>query len=71
MDFQDRHVIVTGGTGALGTAVVDALLRDGARCYVPYRREDEAGGFPVPADAADFAEEVYVAEGRGQREVEP
>jgi NAD(P)-dependent dehydrogenase (short-subunit alcohol dehydrogenase family) len=26
MDFRDRHVVVTGGTGALGRAVVDALL---------------------------------------------
>jgi NAD(P)-dependent dehydrogenase (short-subunit alcohol dehydrogenase family) len=52
MDFRDRHVIVTGGTGALGTAVVDALLKRGARCYVPYRREDEAGSFAIPPDAA-------------------
>jgi NAD(P)-dependent dehydrogenase (short-subunit alcohol dehydrogenase family) len=52
MSFSDRHIVVTGGTGALGTAVVDALLKLGARCYVPYRREDEAGSFPIPADAA-------------------
>src|SRR5690348_2327452 len=26
MDFQDRHVVVTGGTGALGIAVVGALV---------------------------------------------
>ena len=30
MDYQDRHVVVTGGTGALGTAVVGALLEAGA-----------------------------------------
>jgi NAD(P)-dependent dehydrogenase (short-subunit alcohol dehydrogenase family) len=34
-----RAVIVTGGTGALGRAVVEALLRDGARVAVPYRSE--------------------------------
>ena len=37
MSFQDRHVVVTGGTGALGTAVVGALLERGATCHVPFR----------------------------------
>jgi NAD(P)-dependent dehydrogenase (short-subunit alcohol dehydrogenase family) len=37
MDFNDRLVIVTGGTGALGQAVVDMLLARGARCRVPVR----------------------------------
>jgi NAD(P)-dependent dehydrogenase (short-subunit alcohol dehydrogenase family) len=52
MSFVDRHVMVTGGTGALGTAVVAALVKAGARCYVPYRQEQEAGSFPIPPDAA-------------------
>jgi NAD(P)-dependent dehydrogenase (short-subunit alcohol dehydrogenase family) len=39
MDYRDRHVVVTGGTGALGTAVLDALLQAGAMCHVPYRSE--------------------------------
>lgn len=46
MDFQDRHIVVTGGTGALGIAVVGALLEAGAVCHVPYRSEDEAKRFP-------------------------
>ena len=46
MNFQDRHVVVTGGTGALGSAVVGALLDAGAVCHVPYRSEDEAARFP-------------------------
>jgi NAD(P)-dependent dehydrogenase (short-subunit alcohol dehydrogenase family) len=33
--LQDRHVVVTGGTGALGTAVVDAFVSAGAHCHVP------------------------------------
>jgi NAD(P)-dependent dehydrogenase (short-subunit alcohol dehydrogenase family) len=45
MDFQDRHVVVTGGTGALGVAVVGALLAAGAVCHVPYRNEEEAKRF--------------------------
>src|SRR5882724_6003850 len=46
MSFEDRHVVVTGGTGALGTAVVGALIEAGAMCHVPYRSEDEAQRFP-------------------------
>jgi NAD(P)-dependent dehydrogenase (short-subunit alcohol dehydrogenase family) len=45
MSFQDRHVVVTGGTGALGTAVVGALLEAGAVCHVPYFNDDEARRF--------------------------
>jgi NAD(P)-dependent dehydrogenase (short-subunit alcohol dehydrogenase family) len=45
MDFTNRHVIVTGGTGALGTAVVGALIAAGAQCHVPYRDGAEAHRF--------------------------
>jgi NAD(P)-dependent dehydrogenase (short-subunit alcohol dehydrogenase family) len=41
-NFLDRHVVITGGTGALGVAVVSALLDAGAICHVPYRSEAEA-----------------------------
>src|SRR5439155_7469678 len=46
MDYRDRHVVVTGGTGALGTAVVGAQLEAGAVCHVPYRSGSEAKRFP-------------------------
>src|SRR5437763_8165604 len=46
MSFQDRHVVITGGTGALGTAVIGALLEGGASCHVPYFSEEEAQRFP-------------------------
>jgi NAD(P)-dependent dehydrogenase (short-subunit alcohol dehydrogenase family) len=46
MNFKDRQVVVTGGTGALGIAVVGALLQAGAACHIPYRSEDEAKRFP-------------------------
>ena len=45
MDFQGRTVVVTGGTGGLGTAVVGALLAAGASCHIPYRVEAEAQAF--------------------------
>lgn len=36
MDFQNRVALVTGGTGALGSAVVLDLLESGARVAVTY-----------------------------------
>jgi NAD(P)-dependent dehydrogenase (short-subunit alcohol dehydrogenase family) len=45
MDFRNRHVIVTGGAGALGTAVVARLIEAGALCHVPYLNEAEAARF--------------------------
>jgi len=46
MDFRDRHVVVTGGTGALGVAVVGRLLDAGAICHIPYRDERKLDRFP-------------------------
>jgi NAD(P)-dependent dehydrogenase (short-subunit alcohol dehydrogenase family) len=34
-EYADLHVMVTGGTGALGAAVVAALIERGATCHVP------------------------------------
>jgi NAD(P)-dependent dehydrogenase (short-subunit alcohol dehydrogenase family) len=67
MDFSARTVVVTGGTGALGTAVVGALLEAGAACVVPYVHEAEAQRFPhrdkVKLIAVgDLADEAMVAE---------
>jgi NAD(P)-dependent dehydrogenase (short-subunit alcohol dehydrogenase family) len=68
MDFGDRQVVVTGGTGALGTAVVGALLDAGARCHVPYVLEAEAQRFTHRQHAkvtlyphSDLADEAAVA----------
>jgi NAD(P)-dependent dehydrogenase (short-subunit alcohol dehydrogenase family) len=44
-NYRDRHIVVTGGTGALGAAVVAALLDTGATCHVPYRNEAELARF--------------------------
>jgi NAD(P)-dependent dehydrogenase (short-subunit alcohol dehydrogenase family) len=38
---------VTGGTGALGRAVVEALLRGGAEVHVPYLHAAEGERFPL------------------------
>jgi NAD(P)-dependent dehydrogenase (short-subunit alcohol dehydrogenase family) len=51
MDYRDRHVVVTGGTGALGTAVVGKLVEAGAVCHVPYVVAAEAERFPLRTHA--------------------
>lgn len=45
MDYRERHVVVTGGTGALGAATVGALIEAGAICHVPYISTAEADRF--------------------------
>ena len=47
MDFRDRHLVITGGAGALGTAVVTALVEAGAICHVPCF--DDGGGAALSA----------------------
>lgn len=47
MNYRDRHVVVTGGTGALGAAVVAALVEAGAICHVPYVVAAEAERFAL------------------------
>lgn len=53
-DYRDRHVVVTGGTGALGFAVVSGLLQAGAICHLPYRNESELARF-AKADKSRLA----------------
>jgi len=45
MDFHDRHIVVTGGAGALGTAVVSGLIEAGAVCHIACLDEAEATRF--------------------------
>jgi len=68
MDFGGRHIVITGGTGALGGAVVGGLLAAGAVCHVPYLLDAEAEHFPHRSHASakliaagDLADEAVVA----------
>jgi NAD(P)-dependent dehydrogenase (short-subunit alcohol dehydrogenase family) len=45
MGFRDCHIVITGGAGALGTALVEALVAAGAICHVPCLDEAEAQRF--------------------------
>jgi NAD(P)-dependent dehydrogenase (short-subunit alcohol dehydrogenase family) len=65
--FSGAHVVVTGGTGALGRAVIAALRRAGAVCHVPNLVAAELDGFPHAQDAGveivtgvDLADEAAV-----------
>jgi NAD(P)-dependent dehydrogenase (short-subunit alcohol dehydrogenase family) len=68
MDFRERHVVVTGGAGALGTALVGALIEAGAICHVPCFDEAEAQRFALREHrqvklvvAGNLADEAAVA----------
>lgn len=51
LDYLNRHVVVTGGTGALGAAVVDLLVRAGATVHIPAHRQPDPGRFPLAEQA--------------------
>ena len=68
MTFTHKTIVVTGGTGALGAAVVAALIGDGGRCIVPYRKATEAQRFAhrdnknvTLVAAGDLADEAVVS----------
>jgi NAD(P)-dependent dehydrogenase (short-subunit alcohol dehydrogenase family) len=68
MDFRDRHIVITGGAGALGTAIVTALVEGGATCHVPCFDEAEAQRFRLRGHkqvmlsvAGNLADEAVVA----------
>src|SRR5262249_1025346 len=46
VDYVGRDVVVTGGTGALGAAVVGTLVQAGAGSTGPWLHEQEAERFP-------------------------
>jgi NAD(P)-dependent dehydrogenase (short-subunit alcohol dehydrogenase family) len=68
LGFQGRRIVVTGGTGALGSAVVTVLLGGGAECYVSCLDQSELRHFSHLKDervriveGIDLADEAAVA----------
>src|SRR5690348_14709545 len=68
MNFSGKQVVVTGGTGALGSALVGALVKAGAVCRVAYVHDGELERFALKNDpkvklvkVADLSEEADVA----------
>jgi NAD(P)-dependent dehydrogenase (short-subunit alcohol dehydrogenase family) len=67
IDFTNRHVVVTGGTGALGAAVVQTLLDAGATCHLPAHRAPDPSRFALAkhervkiVTGVDLADEAQV-----------
>lgn len=58
---RPRTALVTGGTGALGSAVVDALLARGERVVVPWVVEGEAERLREGRDAALAGDRLRLA----------
>jgi NAD(P)-dependent dehydrogenase (short-subunit alcohol dehydrogenase family) len=52
VDFAGSHVVVTGGTGALGRAVIGRLRAVGAVCHVPNLVAAELDDFAYTSDPA-------------------
>ncbi len=66
-EYADRDVVVTGGTGALGSALVTALVERGARVHIPVFDGKELERFPLRAhdrvtlrEGVDLSDEVQV-----------
>jgi NAD(P)-dependent dehydrogenase (short-subunit alcohol dehydrogenase family) len=72
MIFKGKTAIVTGGAGALGAAVVEAFLSEGARVAVPIRRAGELDRLrqqlaldpeaPLSGAVVDLTDETAIAE---------
>jgi NAD(P)-dependent dehydrogenase (short-subunit alcohol dehydrogenase family) len=67
MDLDGRHIVVTGGTGALGRAVVGRLLDAGASLHLPVFPAGSLDGFPhadharlAARDGVDLTDEAAV-----------
>ena len=67
MIFKNKQVVVTGGTGALGTAVVARLLDQGATVHIPAFNDDEVVRFAhnehervVMVSGVDLTDEALV-----------
>jgi NAD(P)-dependent dehydrogenase (short-subunit alcohol dehydrogenase family) len=67
VDFAGANVVVTGGTGALGRAVVAALRKAGAVCHIPNFDAAELASFELAGDphvriarGVDLGEEAAV-----------
>jgi len=59
MDFQGRVAMVTGGSGALGSAVVNDLAANGVRVAVPYTSDQHWEA--LAAGAGDARERLWGA----------
>ena len=63
--FEDRTVVVTGGSGGLGTAIADGFRTEGARVYtVDLRDADHVADVRDPEALRQVFADVHAATGR-------
>src|ERR1700710_2453556 len=55
INFSGKTVLVSGGTGGLGSAVSLAFLEEGARVVVTYRKPEEFAALKIAAGAQTAA----------------
>ena len=61
--LEGKHVVITGGTGQLGTAVVNRLLAEGAICHVPNSHAAAPPHFPFGEhERLRLVHNVYLAD---------
>jgi NAD(P)-dependent dehydrogenase (short-subunit alcohol dehydrogenase family) len=67
INFSDKIVLVSGGTGGLGNAVSLAFLEEGARVMVTYRKEEEYAALKIAAGAQAAALEGSIVDVTDER----
>src|SRR5258708_5698388 len=68
MEVADRHVVVTGGAGGIGRALIRSLSEHGARAVVAADR-DLAGARAVAAEVGGLAVELDAGRESSVREL--
>jgi acetoacetyl-CoA reductase len=59
---QKRVVLVTGATGGLGTAMCEALYKEGYRVLANYRSKDKADGWKMMMDSKNIKVDLFYGE---------
>lgn len=60
--LDGKHIVITGGTGALGGAVVAKLLDEGAICHVPNAHAAAPSHFTLTSERLKLANNVDLAD---------
>lgn len=56
LNINDRHIIITGGAGSLGSTVTRLLIEEGASCSVPCFNTEEQENFELKEQSNVFSQ---------------
>ncbi len=59
--MQDKHVLLTGGTGGLGLGVTPTVLAQGATVTIPYRNPEDVERLKQVLSPGDYAKIQFVS----------